>query len=271
MSVFKDTPADALLVMVTVVTAALPFGMALGLSWWWGFAFVVLANVHLNASMHYHIHRPLFNSPRLNRWYELVCVLPCLVGFQEYKHIHLEHHKYVNDAPVGGMVGDPVSTYRWGKGGAEEPMVSYALKGVFRNVFMGDNLRPTARVMDRQKYTHELWVKGIVLVAVLAANPAFFPLYLGLLYAAWTLNWLLSYCEHHGAADPTDERRDSVSCYNRVYNFLLFNTGYHQEHHYRPGMHWTKLPALREQLPADRVVTRYTLFDNNQFSRQGAL
>jgi fatty acid desaturase len=132
---------------------------------------------------------------------------------------------------------------------------------------VGDTLRPTNRTFDVQKQQHETWVKLGVLAALAVISPTFIPGYLLMLYGAWTLNWLLSYCEHHKAADPTDERRDSVSCYNRVYNALLFNTGYHQEHHYRPGVHWTKLPEVRKQLPVDRVVTQYTLFDNGLFAR----
>src|SRR5262249_15435995 len=32
----------------------------------------------------------------------------------------------------------------------------------------------------------------------------------------------------------------------RVYNALCFNDGYHVEHHRHPGVHWTRLPALRD-------------------------
>ena len=41
---------------------------------------------------------------------------------------------------------------------------------------------------------------------------------------------------------------NSVSSYNRLYNFLWFNNGYHQEHHWDPKCHWTRMHALHEEL-----------------------
>src|SRR6185436_357987 len=35
----------------------------------------------------------------------------------------------------------------------------------------------------------------------------------------------------------------TTSHYGRIYNWLFFNDGYHVEHHRRPGVHWTELPA----------------------------
>jgi hypothetical protein len=37
--------------------------------------------------------------------------------------------------------------------------------------------------------------------------------------------------------------RGTTSHYGRIYNALFFNDGYHVEHHERPGLHWTQLPA----------------------------
>ncbi len=37
-----------------------------------------------------------------------------------------------------------------------------------------------------------------------------------------------------------------VSHYNRWYNSLWFNDGFHVEHHRAPSVHWTGLPALRD-------------------------
>ena len=51
---------------------------------------------------------------------------------------------------------------------------------------------------------------------------------------------------------------DSVSCYSRLYNFVWFNNGYHQEHHFRPQVHWTELPTLHPQMlpESERRVVR---------------
>jgi fatty acid desaturase len=68
--------------------------------------------------------------------------------------------------------------------------------------------------------------------------------------------------QHRGATDPDDPLRNSVSCYGRVYNWLTFNLGHHQEHHWRPGVHWSSLPLLREDLPTARRIVPVSLYLN---------
>lgn len=66
-----------------------------------------------------------------------------------------------------------------------------------------------------------------------------------------------NYLEHHGAI-PGSRFTDSVSCYNALYNLIWFNNGYHQEHHYKPQIHWTKIPEVTSMLPPvlERRVVR---------------
>ena len=66
-----------------------------------------------------------------------------------------------------------------------------------------------------------------------------------------------NYLEHYGAI-PGNRKTDSVSSYGRLYNLIWFNNGYHQEHHYRPQTHWTRVPEVRELLPpeSERRVVR---------------
>jgi fatty acid desaturase len=73
-------------------------------------------------------------------------------------------------------------------------------------------------------------------------------------YVVGTIRGADNYFQHWGATDPTDSTRDSVSCYGLLYNLLTFNLGYHQEHHYRPGVHWLKLRRTRAELPTDRRI-----------------
>ena len=58
------------------------------------------------------------------------------------------------------------------------------------------------------------------------------------------------YLEHYGAT-PGDRRTDSVSSYGRLYNLIWFNNGYHQEHHFRPQVHWTRVPEVKSLLPPE--------------------
>src|SRR5205814_9568723 len=74
---------------------------------------------------------------------------------------------------------------------------------------------------------------------------------LGVLPAAYYLGWVLSYAQgywEHYDAKPGDHYANSVSSYHRLYNLLWFNNGYHQEHHWDPKHHWTRMHQLHEQL-----------------------
>ncbi len=71
----------------------------------------------------------------------------------------------------------------------------------------------------------------------------FLPFY----YFGHCLSYLNGYYLHYGA-NPDIPLAWGVSSYEKLYNWLWFNSGYHAEHHYRPRVHWTKMKALHEQI-----------------------
>ncbi|MDF0600034.1 fatty acid desaturase [Psychromarinibacter sp. C21-152] len=91
-----------------------------------------------------------------------------------------------------------------------------------------------------------------------------------LLYHIWALSLFLgklgiwnlgqSLSEHEG----TDDDAPSRSTYGPI-NWLLFNTGYHNEHHTFPNVAWTRLPLLTRTAPevftakADKTYAGYWL------------
>lgn len=58
----------------------------------------------------------------------------------------------------------------------------------------------------------------------------------------WLPGWIggLLLCQLQGHYEHV---RGTVSHYNALYNLTFFNDGYHVEHHARPGLHWSVLPA----------------------------
>lgn len=78
-----------------------------------------------------------------------------------------------------------------------------------------------------------LW-GGLLLLA-----PGFtLSVYLPGFLAGLGLCWLQGHYEHASG---------TVSHYGWLYNVLLFNDGYHIEHHARPGAHWRELPRERRR------------------------
>lgn len=272
MKIFKDTPKDLLLLSVTAIAVVYPFIFASlfnSLGWlgtvMWSIGLTVTAMWHFNTTMHYHIHRKIFVSKKANEWLEAISTIPMLISYEEYKTVHLIHHKWVNDPIIDGKINDPTSTYRNGKNGKEEGALSYIFWGCIRyfNGMNGPDLNQPVIFKDISKLKREHNVKLAVLAALTLIDWKFIPLYIFLIYLSWAFNSALTYSEHHNAVDWTDNKRDSCSCYGTLYNFLTFNSGYHQEHHYRPGARWDELPKLRSQLPTDRHIVLGTLFNNN--------
>lgn len=100
------------------------------------------------------------------------------------------------------------------------------------------------------------WQMRLFIGVSLASNLLLFLLFgpWALLYHIWSLSLFLgklgifnlgqSLSEHEG----TDDDAPSRSTYGWV-NWLLFNTGYHNEHHTFPNVAWSRLPLLKRKAP----------------------
>jgi hypothetical protein len=91
----------------------------------------------------------------------------------------------------------------------------------------------------RMRCSRQMVGEGVLVAAlwvfVAAQGPGFF-------FGTWLIGWLggLLLCTLQGHYEHV---RGTVSHYGALYNFAFFNDGYHVEHHARPGLHWSKLPA----------------------------
>ncbi len=73
------------------------------------------------------------------------------------------------------------------------------------------------------------------------------PMIVSLLFTAWVTH------DHHSGLDTDNQFEASYNNTNWLFNLLTGNLGYHTAHHYRQGLHWSKLPELhakiRDQIP----------------------
>ncbi|MBV8314670.1 MAG: fatty acid desaturase [Planctomycetaceae bacterium] len=264
--IFAHSRLDGLLVLLAMVqlvvllfgvlsVGAVPWGTSLIL----GLVSVFLMCTNFQCIAHNYIHNPFFVGRRLNMAFGVFNSL--LIGGSQtlYRIHHLHHHKYNNDAPdpETGTTKDLTSTWRHStEPGREEGILSYALLGYFRSDF-GYLLRETRRKGLR----HLVIWEGGALLALLATLGILNPLglivfYLPVWYLGNAAAQAENYLEHYGA-NPGNRKTDSVSSYGRLYNLIWFNNGYHQEHHYRPQVHWTRIPEVKDLLPPEserRVV-----------------
>jgi fatty acid desaturase len=265
--IFAHSRLDGLLVLVALAQFALllhgvlSFGAVPGArSLITGLACVFLMCTNFMCISHNFLHNPFFRGRRLNLAFGVFNSL--LVGAPQtlVRIYHLRHHKYNNDVPhpETGTTGDPTSTWRFGEWpGREEGFLSYALLSYLRT----DVPSLLAEAKRRQLLGRVTWEASALialLVTIGSLNPrglAFF--YLPVWYFGNAAAQAENYLEHHGAI-PGNRKTDSVSSYGKLYNLVWFNNGYHQEHHFRPQVHWTNVPGLKDLLPpeSDRRVVQ---------------
>jgi fatty acid desaturase len=87
------------------------------------------------------------------------------------------------------------------------------------------------------------------------------PMVISLHFTAW-----VTY-DHHAGLDTDDPFEASYNNTNPLFNLFTGNLGYHTAHHYRQGLHWSKLPALHEEL---KPRIRPALIRNSSFVLTGA-
>jgi fatty acid desaturase len=252
---FRSSPWDAIPALCGVGIVALIFWTFLAchsLPWWvLGLAFVAVAWSYcwnLQCISHNFIHNPYFSNVWLNRAYSVLESLALGVPHVLYHHYHLNHHWGDNDKKgPDGTTRDWSSIYRYGKDDQPEPFWRYCLLSFFRVETVGV-IRVTARHHQLMQLAVETVVLGAFWVLMVVVNWKFFVFfYLPSYYIGWTLSFAEGYLEHYGAK-PGNPYANSVSSYNRLYNWLWFNNGYHQEHHWDPKWHWTRMPDLHERI-----------------------
>ena len=254
---FRYSPYDAIPALCGVGIVALIFWTFLSfnsLSWWVlvpAFCAVALSYCwNLQCISHNFIHNPYFSNVWLNRVFGVLETLALGVPHLLYHHYHLNHHAGDNDAKgPDGTTRDWSSIYRYGKGNEPEAFWKYCLASFFR-VEVGPVIRTVIRhgrkhVMQTVAETIALAVFWAVLAVVNWRYFLFF--YLPSYYLGWVLSYAEGYLEHFGC-QPGNPFANSVSSYNRLYNLLWFNNGYHQEHHWDPKVHWTRMAQLHRRI-----------------------
>lgn len=255
--ILRHSPADALLVLAGVGHFAFlvwTFVAFNALPWWAVVvSFLAYAGMicwNLQCISHNFIHNSFFHQNRFNRLFGVLETLAIGMPHQLYHHYHMNHHWGDNDARgPDGTTRDWSSIFRHSKDDKPEPFWRYCLLSFFR-VEVG----PVLNVAMKHGWKNmvqvgvETFALGAFWAVMAWVNWQYFCFfYLPSFFLGWVLSYAEGYLEHYGAR-PGNEYANSVSSYNRLYNLLWFNNGYHQEHHWDPKRHWTKMRDLHQEL-----------------------
>jgi fatty acid desaturase len=254
---FRYSPYDGVLALCGVGNVAFllwTFWAYPAMSWWVAVpSFIALSFCYvwnLQCISHNFIHNPYFQNNWLNRAFGVLETLAIGMPHIFYHHYHLNHHSGDNDAKgPDGTTRDWSSIYRHSSDDRPEPFWRYCLLSYFRV-----EVAPVMRVTARHGRAHiaqavvETLALGAFWAALLWFNWRYFVcFYFPSYFFGWVLSYAEGYLEHYGAK-PGNPFANSVCSYNRLYNWLWFNNGYHQEHHWDPKNHWTKMKELHARI-----------------------
>jgi fatty acid desaturase len=205
------------------------------------FAIGILPKACVCAYNHHHQHLSVFRPAILNRALELIFALQTGVTSHAWVlHHSLGHHvRYLDQS---------VDESRWqrkdGKTmGEMEYAFNVAVTAYPRAWSVGARYPRARRVF--------LWM-GLLSLAIIIALVAYRPLpglivfVLAPAFSLWGTAWA-TYA-HHAHRDTSTHFVASNNMLNRFYNKATCNLGYHTAHHFKPGVHWSKMPELHAEI-----------------------
>lgn len=254
MKLFKHSNKDIFPVLLTIIVFLIT-NLVLFTEpslWWIPFAIIqafVIAHLR-NSSIHVHMHYLTFTNAKMNKMYDLLCALSGLYSAQTAKVGHMLHHAY------GGGHKDPVKLYDDTKlVNCWKFSCSHAVSNFVQPLFLKREHELLHKIGDlRQRFNIENRVFKCYFLIVCFINFKFALLVSLIAILANIMDMMISYGEHYGAEFVTDNTKNAVSSYGYWYNLLTFNNGYHQEHHYDPKLHWSRLHEISPLMHSDRKM-----------------
>lgn len=215
-----------------------------------------ISGVDVGVNFHNHVHRRIFRSAFLNRWFGRVW--PLFGGwpswYWQYAHVVVHHRNVLGERDW--------TLPRPRPDGQFESYFAYCLLHWplrYAAGFWRDLSHPRTSTFMRRRALLELGIFG-----VLWSLPFFYDP----LMALWL--WALPHylgnalvmgpgmlAQHAGREAPAAHHtfRHSNTFTSKLFNLAMFNIGYHAEHHTFPHVHWSELPAFhaahRDALVAD--------------------
>ena len=206
----------------------------------------------VSAWNHHHQHVPMFKAKPLNRLLELSFAFHTGATTNAWvlHHVHGHHKHYLDqDLDESRWRGRNGNTYNYFHYTFVTMMTAYT-----RAWEVGQN-HPRLR---RAFLGYGLFTLAIAVALVV--NKPFHGLLLFVfpMITSLTITIAATY-RHHSHLDTKDHMQASRNYVGGLHNKLTGNLGYHTAHHYRQGVHWSKLPELHasieDKIPEEFITT----------------
>jgi fatty acid desaturase len=247
MSVFRH-PEDRLPIAVIAAAFAADVAVWWFASAWWvpvaWFALMTIPKGWISAWNHHHQHAATFRPTWANRLLELV------YGFQTgvTSHTWFLHHVVGHHVHYLDQTRDES---RWKRAdgstmGELEYSVITAVTAYPRAWVVGRKYPKARRVFVRMGLLQLALLAGLLVLRPWNALWVFaLPMATSLYLTAWATYF------HHVGRSTEDHNQASYNILHPLYNRMTGNLGYHTAHHSQHGLHWSRLPALHQELARD--------------------
>ena len=204
----------------------------------------------ISAWNHHHQHVPMFHAKPLNRLLEMSFALHtgATTNAWTLHHAHGHHKNYLDQEK-------DESRWRPAEGGEPFAYIPYTLITMLtaypRALQVGRNHPRLRRAFIGYGLLTLLIVA--ILIVINPVNALFLFVLPPIISLAVTIAATHS---HHSGLETDDHMEASRNYVGGLRNILTGNLGYHTAHHYRQGLHWSKLPELHASI-ADKIPEEF--------------
>ena len=216
---------------------------------WWAlllaaYSVGAVVSLALLVLVHETIHNLVFRRTAANIWLGIFINLPNLFpSATSFRKYHLAHHRHHGDPILDGDIPGEREVEWVGRSPARKALWLFFMWAV--QISRTRRMKSVA-FADRWLFANVVAAGVFVLALALFAGPgAIAYLFLSSIFGIGLhplgARWIQ---EHHQIADG-----QSTNSYYGPLNRLLFNAGYHHEHHDLAGIPWLHLPRVRRIAP----------------------
>ena len=197
---------------------------------------------------HHHNHCTTFHQRYLNEALDLIMGLQSgITAYSWVLHHNIGHHgNFLEQHPGSGK--QPIDASAWTR---EDGSCMGRWEYVwFNRLRMHSGCMKVAKKAKKigrlyRRFRILSWIVTAALIAVFGWQALL--IFVVLPQVMSLLTFEATY-DHHSGLYTDEPMEGSRNITSRMYNLTRFNLGYHTAHHLKPGVHWSRLPELHEEL-----------------------
>lgn len=254
-SLFGPNAGSAVVITLAVIIQILLAAWVSTQPWWILLLVAWMMGAVINHAMfvmiHEAAHNLIFTHSSANKFWSIIAnfpiVFPAAIGFRKF---HLLHHRYQGDFNQDADLAGPKEAAWVGRSTFKKIIWMLGF------LYVEGVVRPNR--LKNIKFMNDRWMLiNIIACLGFAAVIVYFFNVKGLLYLIVSSAFAIGFHplgarwiqEHYVVHQNQDGTYQETYSYYGPFNWVMFNVGYHNEHHDLMMVPWNKLPQLKKMAP----------------------